>query len=38
MSNIKFGLTNIFSPGDWFTVKVEDLTLWQLMKGVKIHD
>lgn len=27
-----------FSPGACYTVKVEDLTLWKLMKGVKIHD
>lgn len=27
-----------FSPGAWYTVKVEDLTLWKLMKGVKIRD
>lgn len=27
-----------FPPGAWYTVKVEDLTLWQIMKGVKIHE
>lgn len=34
----KVWFNEYFAPGDWFTVKVEDLTLWQLMKGVKIHD
>ncbi len=34
----KVWFNEYFLPGDWFTVKVEDLTLWQLMKGVKIHD
>lgn len=27
-----------FDPGSWFTVKVENLTLWQAAKGAKIHD
>jgi hypothetical protein len=27
-----------FLPGSWFTVKVKKLSLWQLMKGEKIHD
>ncbi|RLL41809.1 DUF1850 domain-containing protein [Oceanobacillus piezotolerans] len=27
-----------FNPGAWFTVKVENLTLWQTMKGARIHD
>lgn len=27
-----------FPPGTWYTVKVEDLTIWQLMKGVKIRE
>ncbi|MBP2076309.1 DUF1850 domain-containing protein [Oceanobacillus polygoni] len=27
-----------FDPGDWFTVKVEKITLWEYMRGVKIHE
>lgn len=27
-----------FDPGAWFTVKVEKLTLWNMVKGVKIHE
>ena len=38
MTQHKVWFNEYFLPGDWFTVKVEDLTLWQLMKGVKIHD
>lgn len=26
-----------FEPGAWFTLKIEKLSLWQLMKGEKIH-
>lgn len=27
-----------FEPGAWFTVKVDQLSLWQYLKGVKIHE
>lgn len=27
-----------FQPGAWFTLKVEKLTLWQYLKGVRIHE
>ncbi|WP_044476699.1 DUF1850 domain-containing protein [Oceanobacillus massiliensis] len=27
-----------FEPGAWFTMKVEKLTLWEYLKGVKIHE
>ncbi|WP_068673955.1 DUF1850 domain-containing protein [Oceanobacillus sp. Castelsardo] len=27
-----------FEPGAWFTIKVEGLSLWQIMKGVKINE
>ncbi|MFD1851975.1 DUF1850 domain-containing protein [Oceanobacillus bengalensis] len=27
-----------FEPGAWFTVKVERLSLWDYLKGVKIHE
>ncbi|MCG1021162.1 DUF1850 domain-containing protein [Sutcliffiella horikoshii] len=27
-----------FTPGDWYNVRVEKLTLWQYMKGMKIHE
>ncbi|WP_404348568.1 DUF1850 domain-containing protein [Sutcliffiella horikoshii] len=27
-----------FTPGDWYNVRVEELTLWQYMKGMKIHE
>ncbi|GAB3048507.1 DUF1850 domain-containing protein [Virgibacillus ainsalahensis] len=27
-----------FEPGAWFTVKIETLTLWEYMKGVKVHE
>ncbi|WP_417898487.1 DUF1850 domain-containing protein [Bacillus haimaensis] len=27
-----------FTPGDWYKVKVEKLTLWQYLKGMKIHE
>lgn len=31
-------LNEYFEPGAWFKVKVEDLSLWQYLKGVKIHE
>ena len=27
-----------FKPGDWFTLKIENLSLWDYVKGVKIHE
>ncbi|MGJ9458291.1 DUF1850 domain-containing protein [Oceanobacillus sp. CF4.6] len=27
-----------FEPGAWYTVKIEKLTLWEYLKGVKIHE
>ncbi|WP_164216996.1 DUF1850 domain-containing protein [Virgibacillus sp. YIM 98842] len=27
-----------FEPGAWFTIKVDNLSLWQMMKGVRIHE
>lgn len=27
-----------FEPGDWYTVKVDRLTLWEYWKGVKIYE
>ncbi|WP_085993950.1 DUF1850 domain-containing protein [Oceanobacillus senegalensis] len=27
-----------FKPGAWFTIKVERISLWEYLKGVKIHD
>jgi len=27
-----------FKPGAWFTLKIEKLTLWQYLKGVRIHE
>lgn len=27
-----------FNPGDYFTVKVDDLSIWNMWKGVKIDD
>lgn len=27
-----------FDPGAWFTVKIDKLSLWQKMRGVKIND
>jgi hypothetical protein len=27
-----------FEPGERFTIKVDNLSLWQLLKGVKIHE
>lgn len=27
-----------FEPGAWFTLKIEKLSLWQMMNGVKIHE
>ncbi|OZU86992.1 hypothetical protein CIL03_19100 [Virgibacillus indicus] len=31
-------LNEYFKPGAWFTIKVEDLSLWQSLKGVRIHE
>lgn len=27
-----------FQPGAWYTVKVDQLSIWQMLKGVKIRD
>jgi len=27
-----------FEPGAWFTVQIDKLSLWQYMKGVRIHE
>ncbi len=27
-----------FQPGAWFTIKTDKISLWQYMKGVKIHE
>lgn len=27
-----------FDPGEWVTIKVKDLSLWEYWKGVEIHD
>jgi hypothetical protein len=27
-----------FEPGAWFTIKIDNLSLWQMMKGVRIHE
>lgn len=27
-----------FNPGAWFTIKVETLSLWQMIQGVRIHE
>ncbi|MCU9615143.1 DUF1850 domain-containing protein [Caldibacillus lycopersici] len=27
-----------FIPGEWYKVKIKRLSLWQVLKGVKIHD
>ena len=34
----KVYLNEYFEPGAWFTVKVENLSLWQSLKGVRIHE
>lgn len=31
-------LNEFFKPGDWFTLKIENLTLWQFLKGMRIHE
>ncbi|KNE21443.1 DUF1850 domain-containing protein [Virgibacillus pantothenticus] len=31
-------LNDYVEPGAWFTLKVEDITLWQYLKGVEIHE
>lgn len=31
-------LNNFFKPGDWFTLKIQRLSLWDYLRGVKIHD
>lgn len=33
---VKFN--HYFQPGNWYTVKVDNLSLWQSMKGDEIHD
>lgn len=27
-----------FEPGAWFTIKIDKLSLWQMIKGVRIHE
>lgn len=27
-----------FEPGAWFTLKIKNISLWEYMKGVKIHE
>lgn len=29
---------NYFEPGAWFTIKIDDLSLWQMIQGVRIHE
>lgn len=29
---------NYFAPGDWFTVRIDNLSLWQMIQGVRIHE
>lgn len=29
---------NYFEPGAWFTIKIDDLSVWQMMQGVRIHE
>lgn len=29
---------NYFDPGAWFTVRVDTLSLWQMVQGVRIHE
>ncbi|NBJ70249.1 MULTISPECIES: DUF1850 domain-containing protein [Clostridia] len=31
-------LNDYVEPGAWFSLKVEDITLWQYLKGVEIHE
>lgn len=31
-------LNKYFKPGDWFTLKIERLSLWDYLKGVEIHE
>lgn len=31
-------LNEYFNPGAWFTLKVENISLWQFVKGVRIHE
>ncbi|PAV31474.1 hypothetical protein CIL05_02125 [Virgibacillus profundi] len=31
-------LKEYLKPGAWFTIKVENLSLWQSLKGVRIHE
>lgn len=31
-------LNKYFKPGDWFTLKIDRLSIWDYLKGVKIHD
>ncbi|MBM7600764.1 hypothetical protein JOC34_003178 [Virgibacillus halotolerans] len=31
-------LNKYFKPGDWFTLKIEQLSLWDYLKGVEIHE
>jgi len=31
-------MNEYFNPGDWFTVKMERLTMWQYWREVKIHE
>lgn len=27
-----------FDPGAWFTIKIDNLSLWQIIQGVRIHE
>lgn len=29
---------NYFEPGAWFTIRIDTLSLWQMIQGVKIHE
>ncbi|CDQ38193.1 MULTISPECIES: DUF1850 domain-containing protein [Virgibacillus] len=31
-------LNKYFNPGAWFTLKIENITLWEYWKGVRIHE
>lgn len=31
-------LNKYFEPGDWFTLKIEHLSLWNYLRGVEIHE
>ena len=29
---------NYFEPGAWFTIKIDKLSLWQMIQGVRVHE